>query len=672
MTTMHDELLVASDETIDDAVQHADPLVLRGLVYQLTGDESLASGVQVETVVSGYRSKQVIAEDSDVAMIRDKAAAFLKSCRDTGQHEVPFGPMQRLRRSLSLIVGSEVPAAELELWTEQLGIDPFARGLAWTHPPTPEQLQDFSVIVIGAGMGGLNAAVHLSEAGIPFTVLEKNDEVGGTWYENRYPGARVDTPSRIYTHVFGADFTYPSPYCEQAENEKYVNWIADHFDLRKHITFDTEVSSVVWDEPASMWTVTAAGPDGEHTLSANAIITAVGLLSRPNVPHLDGIERFRGQYFHTARWPASLDVTGKRVAVIGSGCTGYQLVPELAKNHDVEHVYLFQRTPNWVYDTPGYLSPYPAQVNWLDRNFPYFANFVRFAYSWALRPSATAPANEIDPAFNDPHAVSAANKELRDQRLAFMRSKFADRPDLMEVMLPDAPPMSARPVLVDRDYSIYDAIQRDNVTLVPEGVGHVTEDAIVLDDGTEYPVDVIVLATGFRANDFLWPMDIRGRDGAAVEDLWQKDGARAYLGNLMPGFPNFFMLYGPNTNANVGFAAIHLEELVTRFALKCIEALVTSDKHTVEVTTDAYWKYNDALDEAAATKAYLDRRARNYYTNEHGRSATNGAFDARLLWEWLRDPGNRPPPTPKTDDEADIMRMRGIISPYFGDDLTLS
>ena len=672
MATTQDELLGASDETIEDAVQYADPLVLRGLVYQLTGDERLATGVTVDTVVSGFRSKQVVGDPDDVALIRRKAADFLKSCRDAGPHEVSFGPAERLRRSLGLTAGTDVPSGELEMWVEQLGLEPHVRGLAWSQPPTPEQLADFAVLVIGAGMGGLNAAVQLQEAGIPFRIVEKNSEVGGTWYENRYPGARVDTPSRIFTHVFGADFPYPSPYCEQAENEKYINWIADHFDLRRHITFDTEVESSVWDDATSTWNLIAVGPDGTQTLTANAVITAVGFLSRPNIPKIEGIENFGGEHFHTARWPASLDVTGKRVAVVGSGCTGYQLVPKLAADADVEHIYMFQRTPNWVYDTPGYLSPYPDQMGWLDRNFPYFTNFVRFSYSWAMRPSETAPANEIDPNFEDPHAVSAANKELRDQRLAFMEKKLGSRPDLFKAMLPDAPPMSARPVLVDKDYSIYDAILRDNVTLVPEGISHVTEDAIVMADGTEVPVDIIVLATGFRANDFLWPMEIRGRRGITVEQLWEKDGARAYLGNSMPGFPNFFMLYGPNTNANVGFAAIHLEELVTRFALKCIEQLIVSGKRTVEVTEEGYWKYNDALDEAASTKVYLDRRANNYFTNEHGRSATNGAFDARLLWEWLRDPSSEQPTTPRTDDEADIMRLRDVIAPYFGKDLKVT
>jgi 4-hydroxyacetophenone monooxygenase len=669
VTATRTELLEASDETIEDAVQFADPIVLRGLLYQLTGDEALVDGIAMAPVASGLRSRNTMAKESDAALIRAKAADFLKGYRDAGAGEIPPGPESRLQRSLSLTAGAEVPLPEMGMWVEQLALDPFARGLEWSTVPSPQQLAGFSVIVIGAGMGGLNAAAQLDHAGISFTILEKNPEVGGTWWENRYPGARVDTPSRTYTHVLGADFPYPSAYCQQSENEKYINWIADHFNVRKNIVFNTEVSSIVWDDSASRWHITAETPDGERTWDVNAVITAVGFLSRPNVPHVDGQEEFTGPLFHTARWPAQLDLTGKRVAVAGSGCTGYQLTAELAK--DVGHLYLFQRKPNWVFDVPGYLAPYPPQVNWLDRNFPYLVNFIRFANSWANRPGAIAPANEIDPDFDDPFAVSQANKQVRDQRIAFMQSKFAGRPDLMEKMLPPAPPLSARPVLVDRAYSVYDALLQDNVTLVTEGITRLTESGVLLQDGSECPVDAVVLATGFRANDFLWPMEVRGRGGIRLEDLWSADGARAYLGNMLPGFPNFFMLYGPNTNANVGFAAIHLEELVTRFALECLDALITGDRKSVEVKRDAYERYNAALDVAASTKVYLDPRARNYYKNDFGRSSTNGAFDARLLWEWLRDPhhpGRFGQPRP---GEPEVMQLRSIISPYFGEDLVL-
>ena len=222
MTAKRPELLEATDETIADAVQYADPMVLRGLLYQLTGDEELARVRLAPQGAARGGNLQAVADPSDVAMIRARAAAFLREYRDAGAGDIPPGPPERLRASLSLAVGAEVPAAELGMWTEQLALDPFARGLVWTEPPPPDQLSKFSVIVIGAGLTGLNAAVQLRHAGIPFTVLEKNAAVGGTWYENRYPGARVDTGSRTYTHIFGADFPYPSALLP-AEREREVS-----------------------------------------------------------------------------------------------------------------------------------------------------------------------------------------------------------------------------------------------------------------------------------------------------------------------------------------------------------------------------------------------------------------------------------------------------------------
>ncbi|MBO0693355.1 MAG: NAD(P)/FAD-dependent oxidoreductase [Acidimicrobiaceae bacterium] len=669
MTAKRPELLEATDETIVDAVQYADPMVLRGLLYQLTGDEELTTVRLTSGRAGRGNTVQTVADASDVAMIRSKAAEFLRRYRDAGAGDIPPGPPERLRASLGLAVGTEIPAAELGMWTEQLALDPFARGLVWPVPPSPEQRAKFSVVVIGAGLTGLNAAVQLRQAGIPFTVLEKNPGVGGTWYENRYPGARVDTGSRTYTHIFGADFPYPSPYCPQVENEKYLNWVADNFDVRKNIVFGTEVRALVWDDESANWHIATEGPEGEQSWEADAVIVAIGFLSRPNVPQIDGLDAFRGRYFHTARWPSDLDVTGKRVAVVGSGCTGYQLAAELAK--DVGHLYLFQRTPSWVFDVPGYLAPYPPQINWLDRNFPYLTNFIRFTGSYMNNPTATAARLEIDPEFHDPHTVSENNKRVREDRINFMRSKFAGRPDLMEKMLPDVPPFSIRPVFVDRDYSVYDALLLDHVSLVSEPIDKVTETGIRLKNGEECSVDVIALATGFKANDYLWPMEVRGRGGVSVEDLWAKDGARAYLGTMLPGFPNLFMLYGPNTNYNVGILAVHLAEVVTRFALECIASLITENKKMVEVTSHAYWQYNDVLDRAQASKVYMDRRVHTYYQNGFGRSATNGAIDARLLWEWLRDPRDPEWATPKTDEDP-VMKMRNLISPYFGRDLILS
>jgi 4-hydroxyacetophenone monooxygenase len=630
-------------------------MALRGLVYQLTGDESIAETKVISTELGFLVGVKAVADPADAALLRAKAAEFLKTYRDSGAGDIPIGPLDRLQRTLSLAAGIEIPGRDVALWTEQLGLDPWARGLEWPAPPEPQRLRDFHVLVIGAGMGGLNAAIHLKRAGIPHTVVEKNPAIGGTWYENRYPGARVDTPSRGYTHCYGVDFHYPYPFCPQSENENYINWAADRFRVGKDFEYNTEVKSVIWDETAQLWEVQAVGLDGPRTWRVNAVISAVGFLARPNVPEISGEDKFDGGAFHTARWPLGLDVTGKRVAVIGSGCSGYQLFPELAKL--TSHAYLFQRTPSWVYETPGYLSPFPPQVNWLDRNFPYYSNFLRFRAGWLFGPEILGKAFDKDP---------DTTERITGQRLAFMRNKFAGRPDLLEKMLPANPPMSSRPVLVDIDYSVYDALQKDDATLVTEDIQRITRNGIVTADGVEHPVDVIVYATGFKANDFLWPMEIRGRSGVTTEQLWEKDGARAYLGTLMPGFPNFFMIYGPNTNPTGGLGLAEMEELETRFALQCIAKLILEGKTTVEVTQDAYHRYNVEVDQAEQKKIFSGAPVKNYYTNEFGRSAANCPFDGRQMWDWYRDPTGRHAEPAELSWSPD-----SEVQPYFGKDLVV-
>ncbi len=654
------ELLSASDETIEDAVRFADPMVLRGLLYQLTGDESIGA-TAIGTAAAGYFEFKTLTDPADVALLQSKAASFLKAYRDEGADVIDSGPSDRLRRSLGLCAGEDIRDAEFEMWLETLALDPWARSHAWSAEPSAEQLKGFPVAVIGAGMGGLNVAVQLKHSGIPFTVLEKNSGVGGTWFENRYPGARVDSPSRTYTHTYGVDFPFPNPFCPQSENEKYFNWVADTFGVREDIQFDTEVTSCEWDEETSTWEIRAEHPDGSRTLRVNAVISCVGFLARPNIPHIEGMDTFAGQVFHSARWPADLDVAGARVAVVGSGCTGYQMIPELAKV--ASHTFAFQRTPNWIFDTPGYLDPFPDQVTWLDRNFPFFTNFVRFRTSWMYGPTNLQATFTIDPEFQDPHTLSQTNKKIRDQRIAFMQSKFAERPDLLERMLPEAPPMSARPILVDPNRSVYDALLQDDVLLVTDGILRITPDGIETEDGSSYAVDVIVFATGFKSNDFLFPMEIRGRGRQGVTELWSKDGARAYLGTLLPGFPNFFMIYGPNTNPYGGLQVVDMEEAVTRFALGCIGHLIAGDNSSIDVTEDAYWRYNDELDQVEITKVWRDTRAHNYFTNEFGRSSANMPFDVRETWKWLRDPGN--PPEVREGP-------RVAIRPYFGEDLVVS
>jgi 4-hydroxyacetophenone monooxygenase len=313
---------------------------------------------------------------------------------------------------------------------------------------------------------------------------------------------------------------------------------------------------------------------------------------------------------------------------VGTGASGYQNVPEIAL--EAEHVTVFQRTPQWVFPVPGYRSPFPAQVSWLDRNLPFHTNFMRVGIGEGF-----GKVTEIDPDFKDPHATSPANKRARDLSVAFLEKKLED-PALVAKMTPEHPVWSARAIAVDPEYSILDAIKRDNVTLVTDGVAKVTPTGIVDQAGRQHDVDIIIYATGYNATEYLFPMTITGRDGQTIDQLWANGGARAYAGCMMPGFPNLWSLYGPNTNGALSPASFH--ELTALHALQCMEPMITGDRKTVEVKAEAYWRYNEQLDEANSKRVWADPRAQSYYWSRHGRSATQNPYSGVEMWKYLRHP----------------------------------
>ena len=649
------ELLAATDAQIDDALHYASPMVLRGLLYQLTGD------VEVLAMPPGNAAKfgvgREMANDADADRLKAKGAAFLKQYRDSGAGDIDIGPAERLRQSLSLTAGHEIPEAELPIWQEEAAFDRWARGVHWQGGQPPEAAGTFKVAVIGTGISGLNVAVQLKQAGIPFVVFEKNPEVGGSWYENRYPGARVDTSSRGYTHLFSYDYPYDYSYSPRDDNLRYFKWVADKFGLRSHIQFNTEITAMRWDDSAARWKLDMTAPSGVRTDEYNAVVSCVGFLSRPQIPDIAGLDTFAGKAFHTAAWPEGVEVHDKRVAVVGSAASGYQTTPVIAKT--AAQTFLFQRKPNWCLEDTIYLKKLPPQTLWLDRNFPFYSNYVRFRIGALINPELSKAGIMVDPDFSDPHTLSPGNKATRDMCVAFATRKLGSRPDLLEKMIPDFPPMASRPIRVDSDYSVYDALLLDNVTLVTDPIERITPKGIV-SGGVEHELDIIAFATGFRANDYLWPMDVRGRGGVRIQDVWAKDGPRAYLGAMVPGFPNLFMCYGPNSNNFGGFTVVDLLELVAQFALRCIAGLIEHDKRSVEVSDDSYWRFAGILDEMERKMVYMDPRANNYYQN-HGRSAVNGPLDIRRMWRWLNDPAG---PGPAESDAG--------LRPYFGEDLVVN
>jgi 4-hydroxyacetophenone monooxygenase len=361
------------------------------------------------------------------------------------------------------------------------------------------------------------------------------------------------------------------------------------------------------------------------------VITSVGFLNRPQLDTFPEQDKFKGMSWHTSRWPAAVDLSDKKVAVIGTGATGLQMIPELALQ--AKEVTVFMRTPQWLFPIPGYRSPFPDQVGWLDRNLPFHTNFMRAR-------TAYSPFYEsllrIDPDFKDPHSRSVTNKAARDFSVDFLRQKFPVDPAMVDMLTPVHPVFSARPIMVDPEYSVLDALQRDNVSLVTDGVAHINASGVEDGKGVQHDVDVIVYATGFHATEYLFPMEITGRDGVTIEQLWSKDGARAYRGCMMPGFPNLWSIYGPNTNGALGVATFH--EMVGYFAMRCMEHMILNGERSIDVSEDAYWAYNRLIDEKNLTCVWSDPRAHNYYWTEHGRSAVMNPLTGPQMWSYLKQP----------------------------------
>ena len=597
------ELRIATDETIRAALDQADPMVLRALIFHATGDHSVAT-IETTRVPGIFADVPWVVDPDSLDLLKSRAFDLLRGYRD-GTISPPAGKSsERILAAMSLAVDVAVPTDEYEYWFEELAIEPARREHHWLRSPPPDALAGFKVIVIGAGLGGLSAGIQLKKAGFHFEVIDKNPGVGGTWQQNRYPGARVDFPSRIYSHSLAMDYHFEHMFAPRDENERYVNWLADRFDLRPHMRLDTEVVSQRWVDSAAIWEVHVRNPDGsEETLSANAVICAVGFLDRPAMPDIPGLAEFEGAVCHTSNFDHELELAGKRVSVVGTGASGMQMIPDLWPL--VDRLTVFQRSPGWVVPIPGYREPFTDEVQWLHRNVPFYAHWTRLTMVWAFGDHAIYDIWSVDPSWTEPNTLNAGNFAFREKLVAYLNEKIGHRPDLVAKMLPSYPPLSKR-YIVDNGW--FDAIQQDKVEVIADDpIDHVTRSSVVTCNGKVIPTDILVFATGFRANEYFWPMEIRGKDGVAVDELWAKDGARAFWGINVAGLPNFFCIYGPNTNPkNTG--PVPYGEIQVRYALKCLEALVLNGWRSLDVRPDVYEAHNKIVDARNANSIFLDKR----------------------------------------------------------------
>jgi cation diffusion facilitator CzcD-associated flavoprotein CzcO len=456
------------------------------------------------------------------------------------------------------------------------------------------------VVIVGAGFGGIGLGIKLKASGLTdFIILEKSDSVGGVWRENRYPGAACDVPSHLYSFSFAPRADWPDKYASQSDILDYLRQCACKHGLETHIRFGAEVAEARWDEGIGRWIVrTCKG----QTFEAQSLVTATGQLSRPAVPQLPGLERFAGAAFHSAAWPRDCDLSGQRVAVIGTGASAIQVVPAIAPQ--VAKLYLFQRSAAYVLPKPD--KKYPRWQIALFERFPALLKLSRLIVYIRYEMKA--------------FALVTWRRALRFKRKAFFRNlkRGVKNLELRERLIPHYR-LGCKRILFSNDF--YPALDRANVELVTDAIVEIRSDAIVTADGAERKVDSIVFATGFAATEFLAPIKIVGLGGKDLRQSWCNSGAEAHLGMTVAGFPNFFMLYGPNTNLSHN-SVVYMIESQIHYILACLTRLCRDEIRSIEVRKHIQDRFNAKL-QRRLEKAHWSKGCTSWYLTAAGRNVAN-------------------------------------------------
>ena len=626
-------------------LEGANPVPLAMSLIHMTGDLSLLDHITPH--IRGAWEHLESIPPKLAGSIRDRMAACMVEMCNGGTPILAQPSSQVIQKMMSAAVGEQVSEAYVPMLLEQVGLQVsdqhmlnLAQSAAHDEAQSGAKTNDIHVAIIGAGASGLCAAIQLGKLGIPYTIFEKNAEVGGTWYENRYPGCAVDTPNHFYQFSFEPNNNWPNYFSQRDAIQAYLEHCANKYEVRQHIRFNTEVSSVVFDEATQTWTIQATNKTTKQTtrqttdkaesvehFRANAVICAVGQLNRPAIPKLPGLEKYQGQIIHTAQWPDQINLNGKKVALIGTGASAVQVGPAIAAQ--VESLVVLQRSGSWVVRRPNIDGVVSEDTKWVLNNVPFYAPWYRFQLFWAFG-DGLFEALKIDPTWQGgSESISAFNARLRESMMKHIRRELAGHDDLLKKVVPDFPPFGKR-VLGDAGW--YSMLKRDNVHLETGAIKQVHARAVELEDGTLIEADILVMATGFQAGRMLWPMDIQGRGGVTIRQKWGDDDPRAFLGITAPEFPNFFMMYGPNTNIGHGGSALFLAECQTRYFMGLIQALRSQPIRSVECRQEVHDRYNQEIDSLLKQLSWSHPSVSTWYKNAKGRIVTNQPWSLLDYW----------------------------------------
>lgn len=617
---------------LKDGIANANIPALLMVLYQMTGE---ATWLQ-EPFAPG-RSPGL--DDNDSGQLPDEVQTQIRTAAEEAIEAWLAGRPLAIERPTNLRLAEMLSVAMTEHVPEEYG-DIVAAGMGYDLEPTAEAANaaDKTAIVIGGGVSGICAGIELGKLGIDYTLFEKNEDFGGTWFENRYPGCGVDTPSLTYTFSCRPnDWSMYFPLRDEIEG--YLLDTAREFGLYDKARFRTHVEEARWNTATDQWDVTITTPDGKReTHSADYLFSAVGILNIPKYPQIDGLDEFAGEVYHTSRWPAEADLSGKRVAVIGNGASGMQVAPAIAD--EVSRMTIFARSKQWAAPFPQFRKKVPEGVRYLMQVVPLYRAWLEQRLSWTFNDRVHGTLFR-DPEWEHPErAVNEINDAHRRVFTRYVEEQLQDRPELIERVLPEYPPFAKRMLL---DNGWFRTIKKPHVDLIPEHLAKVDGNTLSTSSGETVEADVIILATGFQTTNVLGSYDIVGREGQLLRDHWGEDNASAYLGTLVPGFPNFFILLGPNVGSGHGGSMIRNIENQMHFAGQVVQCAEAQEASTVEVKETAYTDYSRRIDDAHDRLVWTHPGTENWYRNSQGRVVAITPWRNDAFWRMTRSP-----------DEADL------------------
>ena len=611
---------------LEEIARSANIPTLLMVIYQVTGDKRW-----LEPPFQPTRTKGLSDHDSGglpesiQAEIRHAAALAFRHLQEGRPPAIAMPTPEQTSVMLGVCVGESVDDSYGQMFSEE-----FRRriGAADIAASPANASDDFRVLVIGAGVSGIIAAQRLQELGFSYLLVDKHDAPGGNWLDNRYPGGGVDTPSHLYSYSFAPhDWGYHFELREALE--EYFSKSFDLIGARRNTRFGTSAVRAEYDEAAARWLVTLRAADGTlEVLVFNAVITAVGILNQPKLPNVTGLDRFRGPSFHSSSWPADLDLSGKRVAVIGNGASAMQIVPAIADQ--VNELVIFQRTPQWVAPFEKFQQPIDEGARYLLRTFPIYRAWYFLKLYWQFGDKVLDSLRK-DPEWPHPErAVNSRNDVHREFFTQYIRDELGDRTDLFEKLVPTYPPYGKR-ILLDNGW--YQALCKPNVKLVTEAVASVTPTGVVTASGSPYDVDVLIWATGFEASRFVSSLEVAGRGGETLLETWDGDDARAYLGVSVPGFPNLFMLGGPNSFPGSG-SFMYFMEVQMRYIARLLTEMRRTGVAAIDVRKDIFDEYNELVDRTSQQTVWTHPGTNTYFRNSRDRLVFVSPF--RNVEYWTR------------------------------------